>query len=350
MTLPSPSLGITLAVSVLLHVLAGETLRLPDIRVADDTERPLEVEILPPRRLPPPPPRTPPPQTKPQQATVPITQPEPLDADAPSDPTAPVGPADDNLVETPSDGEMASTDTDTGDTGTGDTGDAPATADSDETLTPALLTIDQLPRLAIMRYALIRGEGQLGEVVWRWQREGELYRIETRGAATGVAAMLFDGLFIQTSEGRISRDGLAPERYSAERTARGQFDTILFDWSANIAAIQSKGKVREVELVPGTQDPMSFLHQLPLLPSEAVSIPLVTRKQLRDYSFAAPKRVSLRQAGREVDALYYQRIGSQTEAEVWLQADPPHLPLQVRVFDRFGNKYEKRLLHMEITP
>ncbi|NBU12975.1 MAG: hypothetical protein EBT40_06215, partial [Betaproteobacteria bacterium] len=79
-------------------------------------------------------------------------------------------------------------------------------------------------------------------------------------------------------------------------------------------------------------------------------IPLATIKKLKDYSFSAPKTVKVTVPAGELDAYYYQRIGAETEAEVWLQHQPPYLPIRIRLFDKLGNKFEQVLTHIEYQP
>lgn len=216
---------------------------------------------------------------------------------------------------------------------------------------PAFLAVDGLARSADLRFNLLRGDGKVGEVVWRWRKEGSRYRIETVGTASGIAALFFGGEYRQTSEGSLGPEGLTPERYSFERGSAEKLDVIRFDWSNGKALVNdAKGKSRELDLVPGTQDLMSFLHQLPLLPAEAISIPLATLKKVKDYSFSAPKTVKVKVPAGELEAYYYQRIGAETEAEVWLQHQPPYLPIRVRLFDRIGNRFEQVLTSIEYLP
>ena len=216
---------------------------------------------------------------------------------------------------------------------------------------PALLAVAGLARSADLRFNLLRGEGKVGELTWRWRKEGERYRIETVGTASGLAALFFGGEYRQTSEGRVGPEGLRPERYTFERGSFDKLDLILFDWTAGKALVNTaKGATREIELVPGTQDLMSFLHQLPLLPADAISIPLVTLKRQRDYSFSAPQTVTIKVPAGELQAYYYQRIGTGTEAEVWLQHQPPYLPIRIRLYDRLGNKFEQVLTELKFEP
>jgi len=216
---------------------------------------------------------------------------------------------------------------------------------------PALLAVQGLARSADLRFNVLRGEGKVGELTWRWRKDGKRYRIETVGTASGIAALFFGGEYRQTSEGTLGPNGLTPDGYTFERGSAEKLDVIRFDWSAGKALVNdAKGRSRELDLVPGTQDLMSFLHQLPLLPAEAISIPLATVKKIKDYSFSAPKTVTVKVPAGELEAYYYQRIGAETEAEVWLQHQPPYLPIRVRLFDKFGNRFEQVLTGIEYQP
>jgi len=330
--------------SVLAHLALVTLVPAPGVPVADDA--PLAVELreespppaaIPPRRLPPkakavraaPPPSAPanretPTAALPDSGEAPTAPAEPPAADSQAGPAAAAPPAETN--ETP-------------------TAEVPA----DEA--PALLAVKGLAKSADLRFNLIRGEGKVGEVAWKWRLDGNRYSIETIGTASGLAAMFVGGEYRQTSEGTVGANGLQPQRYRFEKGSAEKTDTVEFDWAAGKAtSTDAKGKVRQLELVPGTQDLMSFLHQLPLLPADAISIPLATIKKLKDYSFSAPKTVKVTVPAGELDAYYYQRIGAETEAEVWLQHQPPYLPIRIRLFDKLGNKFEQVLTHIEYQP
>lgn len=321
---------------------------LPGPSAGNEDAPPLAVELqpepppqtIPPRRLPPKPRAPKPVPAEPQ----PQTQPAAANGETP---TAEPAPADTGSVdggpqqEGPAAGEGPAAEP------------APVVAEpqAEEEEAPPLLALPGLAHSADLRFNLLRGDGKVGELLWRWRRDGKSYRIETVGTASGIAALFFGGEYRQTSEGTLGPNGLTPERYTFERGTADKLDVIRFDWSASKAQVNdAKGKSRELDLVPGTQDLMSFLHQLPLLPAEAISIPLATLKKVKDYSFSAPKTVTVKVPAGELEAFYYQRIGAETEAEVWLQHQPPHLPIRLRLFDRLGNRFEQVLTGMEFQP
>jgi len=318
---------------------------LPGSVAEGEEPEPLAVELrtevppatLPPRRLPPKPrvAKPPPPPTEPAPPA------EEAAPDSLTPAAEPLHDAEPSHGDTPVDGEPATEEL-----------PAPVLAEEpSEEEPPALMALQGLATSADLRFNVLRGEGKVGELVWRWRKDGDRYRIETVGTASGVAAMFFGGEYRQTSEGRLGSNGLTPERYTFERGSSERVDVIRFDWAAGKAEVTDvKGKNRSLELVPGTQDLMSFLHQLPLLPADAISIPLVTIKRQRDYSFSAPQTVRIKVPAGEMDAYYYQRIGAETEAEVWLQHQPPYLPIRIRLYDRFGNKFEQVLTGMEFQP
>jgi hypothetical protein len=337
-------MALTAALSLAAHVALLALLPTPTGDTA--ASEPLAVELepapvvantLPPRRLPPKPralrPAAPPPAAPTAAPEAPVQEASPAAAEgpastdpAPDNPATPIAteptpePAPPPVAEPPPAEEEA----------------------------PALLAVQGLAKSADLRFDVLRGDGKVGELVWHWRKDGTRYRIETVGTASGLAAMFFGGEYRQTSEGTLGAYGLAPERYSFERGSIEKVDVIRFDWSSGHAtSTDRKGTVRELELAPGTQDLMSFLHQLPLLPADAISIPLATVKKVKDYSFSAPRTVTAKVPAGELEAYYYQRIGAETEAEVWLQHQAPYLPIRIRLFDKLGNRFEQVLTSIE---
>jgi len=330
------SLAAHVALLALLPTPAGDTAASEPLAVELEAAPP-PAEKIPPRRLPPKPrtvrPAAPPPPAPAAPSEAPAPETSPDTAERP----ATTGPAP------------------------GETGARVATEPTPEPApppvaeqppaeeeAPAFLAVQGLAKSADLRFNVLRGDGKVGELVWHWRKDGNRYRIETVGTASGLAALFFGGEYRQTSEGTLGPNGLTPERYSFERGSAEKVDVIRFDWSAGRAtSTDRKGTVRELELAPGTQDLMSFLHQLPLLPADAISIPLATLKKVKDYSFSAPQTVKVKVPAGELDAYYYQRIGAETEAEVWLQHQPPYLPIRIRLFDKLGNRFEQVLTGIE---
>ncbi|MBU3695002.1 MAG: DUF3108 domain-containing protein [Rhodocyclaceae bacterium] len=294
---------------------------------------------LPPRRLPPKPrPPKPAEATPPAPAAAPSEAPAPAAEPGPPAPEpAPAGPPAAPVAEpAPPLAEPPPTVAE----------EAPA----EEEAAP-LMALQGLAKSADLRFNLLRGDGKVGELVWRWRKDGKRYSIETVGTASGLAALFFGGEYRQTSEGTLGPNGLTPERYTFERGSADKLDVIRFDWTTSKAQVNdAKGRSRELDLVPGTQDLMSFLHQLPLLPAESISIPLATLKKVKDYSFSTPQTVRVKVPAGELEAYYYQRIGTETEAEVWLQHQPPFLPIRLRLFDKLGNRFEQVLTGIEYQP
>lgn len=343
-------MALAAAVSLAAHVVLLALLPTPasDPAASD----PLAVELepappptdkIPPRRLPPKP-RAAKPPAAPTQPAPPARSAAPAPETAPGLAEGPAEPAPGTT--TPGDGAPAAAEPAAEPA-------APAVAEPapTEEEPPAFLAVDGLAKSADLRFNVLRGDGKVGELVWRWRKDGKHYQIETVGTASGIAALFFGGEYRQTSEGTLGANGLTPERYTFERGSADKLDVIRFDWTTGRAtSTDRKGTVRELELPPGTQDLMSFLHQLPLLPAESISIPLATLKKVKDYSFSAPKTVRIKVPAGELDAYYYQRIGAETEAEVWLQHQPPYLPIRIRLFDKLGNRFEQVLTGIEFQP
>ena len=344
-------MALTAVASLVAHLALLAALPGP---VAEGEESPpLAVELapeppppdkLPPRRLPPKPRAPKPPEAAPPEvapnapASAPIDA--PIDAPAPAAPAAEPGPSAPELAPAgPPAAPVAEP-----------TSPVAEEAPAEEDAAP-LLALQGLAQSADLRFNVLRGDGKVGELVWRWRKDGKRYSIETVGTASGIAALFFGGQYRQTSEGTLGPNGLQPERYTFERGSADKVDVVRFDWTSGKAQVNdAKGKSRELDLVPGTQDLMSFLHQLPLLPAESISIPLATLKKVKDYSFSAPQTVKVKVPAGELEAYYYQRIGSETEAEVWLQHQPPYLPIRLRLFDKLGNRFEQVLTGIEYQP
>ena len=110
----------------------------------------------------------------------------------------------------------------------------------------------QLPPALNLRYALRRG-GRSGAAELSWQVGDGVYTLRLE-ARLGAAALL-----TQVSQGHIDDAGLAPIRFTDQRT-RGGLRAANFQRDKN--KITFSGPATEYRLLPGSQDRLSWMLQL----------------------------------------------------------------------------------------
>ena len=177
------------------------------------------------------------------------------------------------------------------------------------------------------------------------QHDGERYRMRTEGRAEGLTALIYSGVLTQSSVGRVTQDGLQPERYTEQRGKRAE------RWAAVDYAqreVSFSGGER-VPLVDGAQDRLSVLLQLSLL------------ARTQPERFAAGRMVEMNEMSlRDIERARYESLGDEVletergalrtvhlarreprregdpSIEVWLGYDHHFVPVRIRITDVGG--------------
>jgi Protein of unknown function (DUF3108) len=193
----------------------------------------------------------------------------------------------------------------------------------------------RIPASARLAYVLRRGAlTGAGELIW--QHDGRAYTLSLSGSALGLE------LIGQASRGVFDAAGLAPERFVDRRRGRDR-QAANFDRSAG--RITFSGPALTFPLVPGAQDRLSWMVQLPaIVEADAARRTAGTRvamfivgargdADVWTFSVRGPEPVELA-AGNKVDALRLTREPRRPydmQIEVWLDPTRQHLPARVRL-------------------
>ena len=194
-------------------------------------------------------------------------------------------------------------------------------------------------RAARLVFDVYYGEARtlVGEIVQTWELEGDRYAITSTAEPVGLAS-LFRGGYVQRSEGRLGPAGFVPERYSVREG--GREEQAVFDWEAGTLRLERRGRRTEVPLQPGTQDPLSAVHQLqfhqPLPPGVIMHIATTRRVEQMLFMNMGADAV---EAGEETVVAYHvkrQNLDGEI-TEVWLDPARHLLPVQVYNLNRNGH-------------
>lgn len=126
----------------------------------------------------------------------------------------------------------------------------------------AFAAAPQWPSGGEVVYEVLRGEGgmKLGEGVHVWQHDGTRYEMSTRLQTTGLAGLLLDFEYEQSSEGRVIERSLRPERFLVEQKGR-ENERATFDWQAGTVLIERrKGRRDTATITTGDLDVLSVWH------------------------------------------------------------------------------------------
>lgn len=266
-------------------------------------------------------PRTPPPQAAPEASSAPPVLPAPdaeppaaLSQDSPPPPASPVAPP----VAPP----------------------APA---------PGPERAVALPARAELHYNVLYGEGgfRAGRAVHLWRFDGERYSIRTRIEPVGIVSWFYRGEFEHESEGRVTAQGLRPDHYVTQRGRPDRMEYVIFDWDQQRATLSTAGLTFEAEAAPGTQDQVSFLHQLPFLLDGAggFSVLIANGRRIERHEVQVVGEEAVATGQGEFRALHLRRRAQEGSAavDVWLAPAIGQLPVKLRMKNRKGDVVEQVL-------
>lgn len=190
----------------------------------------------------------------------------------------------------------------------------------------------QLPPSFRRTFTMTRGAAS-GEVVLSWQREGDRYEARLQGGLAGTKG------FESTSVGAIDSAGIAPLRFLDRRHGRGAHAA---NFQREPGKISYSGPANEFPLLPGSQDHLSWLVQLPAILAADPALAAAGRQVTLFVSGArgnADVWVFTVQAAEPIEGLHgvtglkllrEPRRPYDTRAEVWLDPTRHYLPVRLR--------------------
>lgn len=188
---------------------------------------------------------------------------------------------------------------------------------------------------------------QTGTIVWS-NLDGQRYRLSV------AFALPFVGRFAYASEGRIGTDGLAPDRYTEERSRR---DPVLtqFDRLATPPQARFSRGAAPLALPAGAQDRFSVLIQLAALingaparyrPGVAHRFFVLDSNSGEPWTMVVAGEETVMSHGQAIPALHLvrapRREGDTRRIDVWLAGSMQWLPVRLVQTEPDGTQIELR--------
>ena len=116
------------------------------------------------------------------------------------------------------------------------------------------------PKKIELSYTAFLGEQkfEVGPVNLKFTHDNGHYNLKVTGRGRGLAALLYPGTFTGESEGRITADGLRPDKFIEERGNPDKRREILFDHEKGVLRIPEK---EPIPFVGSPQDPLTWIVQ-----------------------------------------------------------------------------------------
>jgi hypothetical protein len=187
-----------------------------------------------------------------------------------------------------------------------------------------------------------RPEGR-AKITYQLLRNGEQYRLESLIQPIGLAALVIPDL-LQTSEGFMSSTGLQPTQYlyqfgdKKDKTYRASMD-----WEHAKLQLQTSKATKEVPLVPGTQDMLSFMYQFMFIPPpQDMQLNITNGKKLDiyQYFFAGEEIIDTKNGKLRTVHIYRDNDDGDERSELWLAVDYQYVPVKIRKTEPENKVYE----------
>jgi hypothetical protein len=208
------------------------------------------------------------------------------------------------------------------------------------------------PQKVDLIYEATRNGQPFATVTESYRAENGRYRIESVTKGLGIYALFGERRL--TSEGKVTAQGLKPERFELHQGDNKKKSLIAdFDWQANMLTMTVKGKPTTVPLPKSAQDLSSYMYQFMFTPpaGQEVKLPVTTGKRLKTYRYTVTKHAAPLQtpAGsfKTVHLVNADVEEPDDEKELWLGAEIHNLPVKLMVRDD-GAKIEQTLTSVRI--
>ena len=182
----------------------------------------------------------------------------------------------------------------------------------------------------------------VAEVVERLEISGNSYQMTETSKGKGIYALL--GSAKRSSRGNITKDGmLQPLEFADERTGR---DTARawFDYKAQTITMQYSGHKGSEWMPPNSQDRLSFLLQVTMMPGRInyLKLSIFDGKGQSRHEYDVGPRERVKTPAGEFDAVKITRRtepGQKDSAHLWVSADFG-LPVRLVHVERDGRSCE----------
>ena len=189
------------------------------------------------------------------------------------------------------------------------------------------------PRVDLAYKVFLGTEGfQIGDATYRFEHDGDRYRIATVGQARGLAALIVRGTGKVESHGRITPDGLRPYEFAIERGSADKREVAFFDWDAGNVVLHDGERAH---LEPPTYDPLTILWQPYFAPPGTAdqTFGIATTRKVGRYTLKLQEEETIAwRRGDIVTQRWHQRSDDgKTEAWFWLAPSMHYIPIKMRV-------------------
>ena len=210
-----------------------------------------------------------------------------------------------------------------------------------------------LPRKGRITYALYLGTDKfsVGKATQSWKVETDTYLLASDAETTGLVDFFRPQRLRYLSQGKLTPQGLQPEKFLTSRTRRGLTEAAeaRFDWGAGSLTFGNTGTPRSVALPAGSQDLISFIYQMSLVPPQPgrfrVPVTNGSRFETYDVEVLGEEDIDTPLGTLKTVLVKQVRRAGAESLEIWLAAEYRYLPVKIRFLDREGNPSGEQIVN-----
>ncbi len=180
------------------------------------------------------------------------------------------------------------------------------------------------PKRLDLGYVAYLGEQkfEVGPVTLSFRHEDGRYTLRASGRARGLAALMYPGTFSGESQGRITAQGLQPERFVEERGTPDKRREVAFDYAERLIRLPEK---EPLEMKETAHDPLTWIVQFyfAMPKGERTSFTVASTRRLDSYTLTRGPDEEIDMPVGDADPLTGLRRTEPVKTQVWKSVREP---------------------------
>lgn len=202
-------------------------------------------------------------------------------------------------------------------------------------------------------YDVYKSGIKIGTMEENFTRDGERYTLRSVTTPIGILALFKPEKVIVTSTGKVTGQGLRPEKTSHRRDVDNHKNSDAeFDWTHQTLTLTHQGQRKQLPLREGTQDRLSAMYQFLFLTSDArtTAFPLTDGTKVSDYHYAITPGPLLETPVGSFHTRYLddQAKSGERHNEIWLADELHSLPCKMIITEPDGSTMTQVLGTLEM--
>jgi hypothetical protein len=216
--------------------------------------------------------------------------------------------------------------------------------------------VQAVPSSVHASYNVMRNGLHIAVITERYENSDNTYSIVSNSKAVGLFALVQRKVVSVVSRGNITRAGLQPLQFNAQRAGRKARRVLAdFDWKAATLKMQFDGRTETATLQRGTQDRLSIMYQFMHMPpprKHTFEFAMTNGRKLDHYRYAVTPNVTIDTPYQRLVTLHLVKLREPDESvtEIWLSPVHHFVPAKLLIIEDDGVRYEQLLTGLEVKP